>query len=104
MKKLSVIIIAVIVSLMLLFTGCGDKTGDTLTTTTTKATTTTKPVTTTKPAADTSEDESANMGGAPESTSERSAIGDAAERAAEGAADANERIAEGIRDAQQDNR
>ena len=107
MKKTAIILLAIIAAVILLFTGCDGKTGkDKETTTKAPAVTTTEERTTERDTRDsmmTSDREDASAG-APESTNQDSALGNAVEDAADGMADANERIADGVRDAEENNR
>lgn len=103
MKKTAIVIIALIAVVAILFTGCGKKADNDMNTTTKPATTqtpsTTVPVTENNSMLTTERDSTAHNG-APESTSQDSALGDAIEDAADGAARAGERIADGVRDAE----
>lgn len=105
MKKTAITLLAVIAAAVMLFTGCSRNTDKDMTTTkapvTTTAAATTAAATTDR---DLTNDIAGTSAGAPESTNRDSALGDAVEDAAEGAADANERIAQGVRDAQNNNR
>lgn len=103
MKKTAIVIIALIAVVAILFTGCGKKADNDMNTTTKPATTqtpsTTVPVTENNSMLTTERDSTA-YNGAPESTSQDSALGDVIEDAADGAARAGERIADGVRDAE----
>lgn len=104
MKKTVFVLIAILSLTAILFTACTGKMNDDMTTT--------KP-NTTKPQSssvhDTTNDimgtdnENSSHNGAPESTNNDSALGDAIEDAADGAARANEKIADGVREAQEKN-
>lgn len=108
MKKMTIVLLAVIVSVILIFTACDKNDKDKDLITTTERATTTERVTTTEPERTTvtdmlTSDPTSDNAGAPESTSNDSALADAVEDAADGVADANERIADGVRDAQNNN-
>ncbi len=96
MKKTAIVLMALIAAIAILFTACGKKMDNDMTTT--------LPETTVAPSVSvpdsendtlTSEHNSTAYNGAPESTNQDSALGDAVENAAEGARDA----ADGIGDA-----
>lgn len=94
MKKTAVFILALVVAITVFFTGCGKKDNMINDNTTTSRPATTQSATTTKKA-----DESRNENaGEPESTKQRSAIGDIVEGAADGVGD----VADGIGDAAED--
>ena len=109
MKKTAIVLTLLILSVVLLFTGCGKSDMDNKVTTTNPVTTTT-PATTTAPVTENNSlltDELTTKNGTLESTSRDSALGDLVEGAAEGAADvnekmadANEKIADGVRNAE----
>lgn len=102
MKKTAIILTALILAVAILFTGCGRKTDNDMTTTmpaTTQAPSTTMPGTE-NDSMFTTERNSTAYNGAPESTSQNSALGDAIEDAADGAARAGDRIADGVREAE----
>ena len=105
MKKTAIVLVALIAAVTILFTACGTRKDNDMTTT--------LPNTTVAPSVSvpdtahdiltTEHDNSTAHNGAPESTNNNSALGDAVEDAAEGAARANERIAEGVREAETNN-
>lgn len=106
MKKTAIILMALIAAVAILFTGCGRRMDNDMTTTlpaTTQAPSTTMPGTENDSLL-TTERNSTAYNGAPESTSRDSALGDAIEDAAEGAARANDRIADGVREAESNSR
>lgn len=104
MKKTAIVLMALIAAVAILFTACGNKMDNDMTTTLPN---TTEAPSVTVPGTDndilTTDNDSTAYNGAPESTNRDSALGDAVEDAAEGAADANERIADGVREAEERN-
>lgn len=110
MKKTAIVVALLILSVVLLFTGCGKKEDMDNKVTTTNPVSTTNPVTSTKPATEDNSlltNELTTKNDTLESTSQDSALGDLVEGAAEGAADvnermadANEKIADGVRNAE----
>ena len=104
MKKTAIILTVLLAAIAILFTACGMKNDKTPDLTTTMPATTKAPVTTTeKTSLLTTEHNSSVSDGAPESTSQDSALGNAIEDAADGAARAGERIADGVREAESRN-
>ena len=104
MKKTAIVLMALIAAVAILFTACGSRKDNNMTTTlpnTTVAPSVTVPDTDNDML--TTDNDSTAHNGAPESTNNNSALGDAVEDAAEGAARANERIAEGVREAETKN-
>lgn len=102
MKKTAIILIALTAAVAILFSGCGAKKDNDMTTTmpaTTQTPSTTMPGTENNSML-TTERNSTAYNGAPESTSQNSALGEAIEDAADGAARAGDRIADGVREAE----
>lgn len=95
MKKTAVLILAIVTAITIFFTGCGKKDNMMNDNTTTTRPATTQSATSTTKKADDNTNENA---GAPESTSQRSAIGEIVEGAADGVGD----VADGIGDAAED--
>ena len=105
MKKTAIVLLAILASVILIFTACNkDGKDKDMLTTTSPVTTTEAARTTERLTAPVMTDDASNNAGAPESTKKDSALADAVEGAADGVADANERIADGVRNAQNNNR
>ena len=101
MKKTAIILTVLLAAIAILFTACGMKNDKTPDLTTTMPATTKAPVTTTEKVSLPATEHNSTVGdGAPESTSKDSALGNAIEDAADGAARAGERIADGVREAE----
>ena len=100
MKKTAIILAALITVIAILFTACSMKDDKTPDLTSTSPATTKAPVTTTEKTSLLTTEHNSLNNGAPESTSQDSALGNAIEDAADGAERAGDRIAEGVKDAE----
>lgn len=103
MKKTVIVLIAIMSLTAILFTACTGKQSDNMTTVPNTTVAPSSSVPDTKNDIMETDKEDLSHNGAPESTNNDSALGDAIEDAADGAARANEKIADGVRDAQEKN-